>query len=207
MTEPAENPSPVTPEDATSSEDQLIDRILDPQDEVAVDLWRALIGGMVGAVVVFLASYISGRVTGLEALAMLEAMRPTTRFLCSAVMTASATILALMLTLLSLSFGAQYELQSVHYRRVRQIAWIDSVGFISATIFLLLLNVPIGGADNVPASWFSAIYYVSLTLSSLLGGLLIAVILMLYNTLQKLIQVIDPEVDEGDLTRNEPVNP
>lgn len=207
MTEPAENPSPVTPEDATSSEDQLIDRILDPQDEVAVDLWRALIGGMVGAVVVFLASYISGQVTGLEALAMLEAMRPTTRFLCSAVMTASATILALMLTLLSLSFGAQYELQSVHYRRVRQIAWIDSVGFISATIFLLFLNVPIGGADNVPASWFSAIYYVALTLSSLLGGLLIAVILMLYNTLQKLIQVIDPEVDEGDLTRNEPANP
>lgn len=207
MTEPAENPSPVTPEDATSSEDRLIDRILDPQDEVAVDLWRALIGGMVGAVVVFLASYISGQVTGLEALAMLEAMRPTTRFLCSAVMTASATILALMLTLLSLSFGAQYELQSVHYRRVRQIAWIDSVGFISATIFLLFLNVPIGGADNVPASWFSAIYYVSLTLSSLLGGLLIAVILMLYNTLQKLIQVIDPEVDEGDLTRGEPVNP
>lgn len=207
MTEPAENPSPVTPEDATSSEDQLIDRILNPQDEVAVDLWRALIGGMVGAVVAFLASYISGQVTGLEALAMLEAMRPTTRFLCSAVMTASATILALMLTLLSLSSGAQYKLESVHYRRVRQIAWIDSVGFISATIFLLFLNVPIGGADKVPASWFSAIYYVALTLSSLLGGLLIAVILMLYNTLQKLIQVIDPEVDEGNLTRGEPANP
>jgi MFS family permease len=206
MTETAENPSSVASKERISSEGQFTDRIRNPQDEVAIDLRRALAGGMVGAAVAFLASYISGQVTGMEALSMLETMLPTVRFLCSAVMTASATILALMLTLLSLSHGAQYELQSVHYRRVRQIAWIDSAGFIGATIFLLFLTVPVGGAEKVPASWFSVIFYTTLTISSLLGGVLIAVVLMLYNTLDKLIRVIDPEVDGADLKRNEPVN-
>lgn len=206
MTDHADDSPSVSPEDAKSSAEQLTDYFPNPQEEVAVDLRRALTGGVIAAIITFLASYISGRVTGMEALAMLEAMLPTTRFLCSAVMTGSATILALMLTLLSLSHGAQYELQSVHYRRVRQIAWIDSVAFIAATIFLLFLNVPVGGAEKVPAPWFSTIYYAVLTLSSLLGGLLISVILMLYNTLAKLIKVIDPEVDEAPLARDEQAN-
>lgn len=203
MTNRADDPSPTSSGDASSFQDQLADQIPDPQAQVAVDLRRALAGGVIAAIIAFLSSYMSGQVTGMRGLAMLETMLPTTRFLCSAVMTASATILALMLTILSLSLGGQYELQSVHYQRVRQIAWLDSIAFICATVFLLFLNVPVGGGENVPTSWFSGIYYAVLILSSLLGGLLIAVVLMLYNTLTKLIEVIDPEVEGAHLRRGQ----
>lgn len=174
------------------------------KDPIAVDLKRALFGGIIAASTALMGSYITGRVGGTEAISLLKAILPTTRFLASALMTASATILALMLTLLTLSHSSSSELKATHYRRVKQIAWIDSVGFVAATIFLMLLNMPLEeGAEQVPNHWFSTIYYFVLITSAILGGIIITVVLMLYNSVKTLIKVVNPEAGDPSLAKTE----
>jgi hypothetical protein len=134
---------------------------------------------------------------------LLEAMLPTTRFLCSAVMTATATILALMLTLLGLSTGASDRIHPAHFQRVRQIALIDTVAFAAATLFLLVLNIPLEETDNLSSTWYDTIYYAVLICSSLLGGMLISAVLMLYDAVRDMIYILGIQKKEHPLVRAE----
>ncbi len=147
---------------------------------------RVLVGGVLTGIIVLAGGYAVGRVSGYEARVLLEAMLLTTRYFCSAVMTATASILALMLTLLGLSQGVSVTLTPSHYIQVRRIALVDSVAFVIATLLLLLISVP----DKVPPSWFTTLYYVVLGISSVLGGLLISTVLMLYDTVKDVIHVV-----------------
>jgi len=158
--------------------------------ELKVDLRKAIAGGAIAAIVSAAGSWVVGSVHGSQGLVLLEAMLPTTRFLCSSVMTASATVLALMLTLLGLSTGSSDRFKASHYQRVQQIALIVAIAFVAATVFLLVLNIPLEESDNIAAAWYSTAYYVVLVASSLLGGLLVAAILMLYDAVRDMIQIV-----------------
>lgn len=174
-------------------------------DPIARDLRFAALGGALGAGVALAGGYVVGTVSGLEAVVLIETSLPTTRFLASSTMTASATILALMLTLLSLSHSTEYRMRDVHYRRVKHVALADTVAFVASAVFLLLLNIPIEETENVPTRLYSNIYYGMVISASVVGGLLIAVVLMLYQTVRDVIETIrgdDPgllaEKTEGD---------
>lgn len=167
--------------------------------KVAVDAKRAALGGVIAAVVSLSGTLLVGYVTDLKALRLLEAMLPSTRFLCSAVMTASATTLALMLTLLSFSKETERNLRSTHYERIKQITLLDTVVFVAATLLLLLINIPLQESEGTLSAWYSTIYYTMIVYVSLLGGTLIAVMLMLYNAARNLILVIHPRVDSSHL--------
>lgn len=171
--------------------------------DVRVDLRKAVFGGVLGMLVSFFGAWAVGRVHGAEGIVLLEAMLPTTRFLCSAVMTASATILALMLTLLGLSTEASKSIQPGHYKRVWQIALIDTIGFVAATLLLLLLNVPVEESESIASPWFARFYYAILVFSSLLGGLLIAVVLMLYDAVRDMIQAVGLEREDHPILETE----
>ena len=131
--------------------------------------------------------------SGSEARFLLEAMMPSVRFLCSAVMTASATVLALMLTLISFSSGQERRLKRSHYDRVRKIALVDTGTFAAAIILLLIISVPLAEAAEIPAGWYSVVYYVTVVYAAALGGALIAIVLMLYRAITDLIGVIHPD--------------
>jgi hypothetical protein len=160
-----------------------------------LDLGSALAGGLVTALVTTAVVVFVGAVGAGKAKALLEATLPTTRFLCSAVMTASATTLALMLTLLSLSTGVEGELASSHYQRVKQIALMDVIAFVGATILLVTLIVPFGENISVPIRWYTVIYYVVSIGAGVLAGMLVAVVIMLYTTVRDVIRVL---VDQSD---------
>ena len=160
------------------------------------DLRVALIGGVFSALVMGAISFAVGGLSGYEARLLLESAMPTTRFLCSAVMTASATTLALMLTLLSMSLGSERALRSEHYERIRQIALVDVVAFIGATVLLVAHIVPVGDSGGIPVGWYDAIYYGAAILAALLGGVLVAVMLLLYTAVRDLITTFGP----GDAT-------
>lgn len=161
--------------------------------------WRwTLTGGLIALLVTFGGAWAVGETSGAEARSLLRGMLPTTRFLCSGVMTASATTLALMLTLLSLSANTNSRLKMDHYERIRQIALLDAVAFIAATFVLLCLNIPLEQADNVATSWYTGLYYGFLVASAILGGLLVIIVLMLYNTVKYMILVVGP-ADSDDL--------
>lgn len=159
------------------------------EEDLQVDLRKALFGGALAVLVTSAGTLMVGRLHGADGLLLLEAMLPTTRFLCSSMMTATATILALMLTLLSLSTNASNSVHRAHYKRVRQIALLDMAAFIGATLFLLVLNVPLEESDSVSIHWYDTAYYVVLAVSSLLGGMLISIILMLYAAIRDMISI------------------
>lgn len=172
----------------------------------------ASIVGLVTAAIAFGGAYSLGRVSGFEALVLMEATLPTTRFLASSTLTASATILALMLTLLSFSHSADFRLSQMHYRRVRVIALTVTIGFVIAILFLLLLNVPLNETDRLPTQWYVTLYYGVLVTASILAGIIISVVLMLYLTVRDMTKalvgvehadwLIHHDVEEGEEDEN-----
>lgn len=166
---------------------------------IAVDLRKALFGGAFAMIIAVVGSTVVGNLYGAEGRLLLEAMLPTTRFLCSAMMTATATILALMLTILSLSSNSSNQIHSAHYRRVQQIALLDMIAFVGATFLLLVLNIPLEESDSISTEWYSTSYYVVLIYSSVLGGMLISIVMMLYAAIRDMISVVGLQDEDHPL--------
>lgn len=157
---------------------------------VEVDLRRALLGGALAAVVALIGVWVVGRLSGAEAQVLTETALPRLLDLCNTVILASATILALMLTLLGLSSGSSVELKPVFYRRIQQLSLLDAIVFVAAMLVFLLFNIPIVEADKVPVSWYNVIYYTSVSVAALLGGALVSIVTMLYSTVRDVISVV-----------------
>ena len=151
---------------------------------------RAIAGGAIAAVIIGLGAYLLGNVSGYEAKALIKSSVPGFNTLCNTIVLASATILALLLTLLSVSSGTKSKLTEEHYTHVLLIAKIDTIVFVVSMITFQLLNIPITEADNVPNNWYAIIYYVSLGMAAILSGGLISVVLMLYNAVSSIIKIV-----------------
>lgn len=154
---------------------------------------RALIGGLLAAGVAAGGQWFVGQVySGTEARNLLEAMMPSARSVGSAVVTAAGTILALMLTMLSLTSQAKSSFDRVFYQRVERIGLLSTIALAMGTLLLLFLTVPLQESQQVPSSWYSYVYYILIALTASLSGLLVAIVLMLYNAMTSLIQVLRP---------------
>jgi hypothetical protein len=167
-------------------------------DDLKVDAQRAAAGGVLAALVTLGAAWLVGSASGAGPHDLLKTSLSSTRSFAGTVTLALGNILALMLTFLGLSAGVDVDLKWSHYQRVKQIAWLNTVALIGAVLIYLMLNVPLaeseaGTADTNPTTWFSALYYATLVLSSLLGGALISIALMLFNTVRDIIHVIGQE--------------
>lgn len=170
----------------------------DKDEEQEYARWKrdatVAVGAGVGAAVLMgLGTFAVGNVGSNEARLLLEAMMPTSRFLASSVMTASATILALMLTLLGMTVKADVTLQTTFYHRIRQIAFYDMLLLVGAISFLVLHCIPITKSDELPEWWYPAVYYSLLAVSAVIGGAMVSVVAMLYATLRDLIQIMGIE--------------
>lgn len=175
-------------------------------EDLKVDTRRAALGGGLAAVVALAGVWMVGEASGLEARRLLETALSNMRSFCGTLTIALSNMLALMLTLLSFSSSADVKLKWSHYQRIKQIAWIDAVVLTGAVLLYLLLNVPIGESDKAaeqPDTWFAALYYTTIALASLLGGALIALVLMLYNAVRDIIRAVGPEDVESSLTETE----
>jgi hypothetical protein len=160
---------------------------------------RALVGSLLAGGIAFLGHLLVGRVySGTEARSLLEAMVPSARSTGTAVVTASGTILALMLTMLSISRDATSKLEAVFFQRVERIGLLSTIALISSILLMLMLSIPLQESNNLPGSWYSIVYYVLIALTAAVSGLLVAIILMLYNALQSLIEVLRPTSSSAD---------
>lgn len=151
---------------------------------------RAITGGVISMFVMGLGTYLLGELSGYEAKELIKGSISGINTLCNTIALASATILALLLTLLGLTSNTSSKLKEDHYRHLLAIAKLDTVVFILAVISFLLFNLPITESENVPTNWFNIIYYVTLGVSSILSAALIVVVLMLYNTVSSMIKII-----------------
>ena len=153
----------------------------------------ALIGGVVAAGIAIFGLLAIGQVySGTEARGLINAMIPSTRSVGTGVVTTSSTILALMLAMLSLSSKAKTRMQDLFYRRVERVGFLSTIALFAALLMLVLLSIPIEQSKNVPNSWFSFVYYFIIVYTAALAGLMVAIVLMLFNAMQSLIEVISP---------------
>lgn len=151
---------------------------------------KAIYGGIMATLFSGLGVFLLGNVSGYEAKQLLSTSLRGIDMLCNTIILASATILTLLLTLLSISSGTKSEIKEEHYGMVKNIAKLDTVLFITGLILFQLFNIPITESDSVPTGWFEIIYWATLISTSILSGMMIVVILMLYNTVTNIIQIV-----------------
>jgi uncharacterized integral membrane protein len=179
------------PDDGTRGQDSAADQ--HGAETLFVGARRALLGGVLAASVVAAGQWLVGQVySGTEARSLLEAMIPSARSVGSSVLTAAGTILALMLTMLSLTNQAESDFDRVFFKRVERIGLLSTIALVMGTLLLLFLSVPVQESEQLPSSWYSYVYYVLIGLTASLAGLLVAIVLMLYNALTSLIRVLRP---------------
>lgn len=162
----------------------------------------ALAGGLVVAVVLFLVTWSVGEVGGARARILLEASLPSVRFLASSILTVGATIMALMLTLLGVSDSTEHTFKRVHYRRIRLMSLMNAIAIAGAILILLAIGVPLEESEKLRA-FYDVVYYALLSAASLLGGLMVAIVLILHRTIKGLSTAASPADRSGPLVRDD----
>ena len=159
-----------------------------------VDLRYAIIGGVIATAVSIIGSILVGRMSAYKALTLVESLSSAVRFLGSGIMTACATILALMLTMLSLSsnLNIEGEFRDSHYVRIRQIALMCIIALMFSIFLLMVLSIPIKEAEEISGTWYEVIYYSIVITSSLTSGLFVTIILTLFNAIRGIVGIIHP---------------
>lgn len=152
---------------------------------------KALISGLITLIISVMSAILIGKVSDFTAQNMLKALIPNINVLCNTVILVCGTILALLFTVLSLSSGVDVHLKKTFYHRIRHVAIFDTILIITATIVFLLLNFPLSEANSLSEGLFQILYYTTLAFISFIGGLIVTVILMLYNTVSDLIKVVE----------------
>lgn len=161
------------------------------------DVAMASGAGIAATLVMFIASLVVGTASPYESRLLLEPIMATSRFLFSGVMTATATILALMLTLLGMTLGTEKRVAPTFYRRIQQIAFYNMLLLVMSTVFLVLHCVPVAESDEIPSWWYPAVYYFILGSSAITGGGMVTVVVTLYGAVRDLIHAIGLETDVG----------
>ncbi len=153
----------------------------------------ALIGGLLTVSISLLVRFFVGRVYGgAETIKLIQALADSSLYLGAAIATSSATILALMLTILGLAKEANNDFNIKLYHRIDVIGLLSAVSLCGAILLLLLLSLPVGQFDNLAAGWFTGLYYTLVVLIAALSGLLISTILMLFSTIRSIIASLTP---------------
>ncbi len=164
---------------------------------------RSLTGGFVTFIFVAAAAFLLGNISGYEAKDLIEASLSGINMLCNTIVLGSATILTLLLTLLGISTSSKSTLKQAHYNQVLNIAKIDTVLFITALIMFQMFNIPITEAEGVPTAWFKYVYWATLFFSSVISGMMVTVVLLLYTTVSNIIAIVGLGKDHYLISREE----
>ncbi len=127
-----------------------------------------------------------------EAIALLEALARSGLYLGSATATASATTLALMLTLIGMVRRAETEFDSQIYGNINTIAQLCFVSLIVSLMLLLVLVFPVGEFEDIPDRWYPMLYEILFGATVLVVALLSMTVTMLYLTIRFVISEITP---------------
>ena len=150
----------------------------------------------VAAAVAIAQPLLTGRIySEAQSIQLLEGIKSSSLYLGSAIATASATTLALMLTLLSIASQADTSFEYNTYKGIELIGRISTATFIGSVVQLLLLSFPIGEFKNIDPGWFKGLYYVLSTVNGLLAGLMIVGVLILLDTIATLIKELSPDIN------------
>lgn len=155
----------------------------------------AIIGGLMMAVFSVAGLAIGGQVYGSRtALELIEVMSPPLQMLAFATITATMTMLALILTMLGLIKQAEVGFGQEFYKLIERISLIATFLLIISALLLTLLAIPITEAEIGDLEvWVTTLYYILTFVNSLIVGLLVATVLMLYDSIKSVIRALNPQ--------------
>ncbi|GGO91933.1 hypothetical protein [Stakelama pacifica] len=110
----------------------------------------------------------------------------------SAIATASATTLALMLTLIGMARRAEAEFGAHFYRNIYRVSRMATATLLGSVVLLLLLTLPVGEFEGLSDIWFIWLYRALFALIGLLSALLVATVLLVFTTVRDVIVNITP---------------
>ena len=130
-----------------------------------------------------------------EALQLMDSLTDSGLYLGSASATASATVIALMLTLTGMIRRVDADFDIDVWSSVDHVSGLAITSLLASLTLLLALVFPIGEFEKIPAEWFMRLYDVLFALTVLVIALLSATSVMLYSTLRCVIRAITPTDD------------
>lgn len=148
----------------------------------------AFAGGVVTSFLLFGGLLAVGRTGTFEALRLLEATLPTIRFLSSTVVGASMTVLALMLTLLGMSLSTDWRFKEIHYERIWDVTVLAILSVVLGIAVLVTITVPLEEVDEL-RRYYSTVYYAVSVASAVLGGLVVAMTIMIGISIKGLVSI------------------
>lgn len=127
-----------------------------------------------------------------EAKDMIATLADSGLYLGSAIATSSGTTLALMLTLTGMVRRMDQDFDAPIYQRVNMVSLLSTCSLIGSVALLLVLTMPVGEFEKLPAQWYSTLYNILYGLVIALSSLLVATVVLLYGTIKVLIANITP---------------
>ncbi|GAB5347822.1 hypothetical protein [Alteriqipengyuania sp. 357] len=127
-----------------------------------------------------------------EARDLLEALSRAGLYLGSAIATASATTLALMLTLIGMLRRIETEFDRQTYAQVSRIAKISTATLMLSFLVLLAFTLPMGEFENLPEGWYNYLYTALFALTVLLVALAAASVTIVFMTIRSIVTHLTP---------------
>lgn len=131
-----------------------------------------------------------------EALQLMEALASSGLYLGSASATASATILALMLTITGMIRRLDADFDHDVWWRIDKVAQASTISLMASLSLLLALVFPMGEFEKLPADWYGWLYNALFAVTVLVIALLATTVTLLYATIREVIAKISPAVDD-----------
>lgn len=155
--------------------------------------WWIVTGAVVTVLVVALSRLAVGRYySDIDARELLASMREAALFLNAAIATGSATIIALMLTLMGLAQGAQNAFQRALHDRILTIAWLAAASLFGAILLLVTLTIPIVESDAIAIGWYRTLWWAFSGGIAAVSGLFVSVVLTLLVTVIGAVSALRP---------------
>lgn len=127
-----------------------------------------------------------------EARDLLEALSRAGLYLGSAIATASATTLALMLTLIGMLRRIETEFNRQTYKQVSRIAILSTATLMISFLVLLAFTLPIGEFENLPRDWYNYLYTALFALTVVMVALAAASVTIVFMTIRSIVSHITP---------------
>ena len=130
-----------------------------------------------------------------EATNLIQALTQTGLYLGSAIATASATTLALMLTLIGMLRRIETDFDRQTYAQVSRIAILSTITLMIAFLVLLAFTLPIGEFENLPRGWYNYLYTALFALTVAMVALAATSVTIVFMTIRSIVTHITPGDD------------
>jgi hypothetical protein len=175
--------------------EQISRYVSDLQPDFPNSTYFATLGGLLGAsVAAFMFFGLQRIFQHLPIFQLIDAMHGTSTTLCFAGITASSTIMPLMLTIFSFARQSKVEFNPWFYGRIKRIALLCAMAFVAGLVTLTVLSAPIGDMPEVNNAWYRVFYYAIVTGISTMVGVLLAILILLYYSILHIINQLNPHL-------------